>query len=231
MCEVNALNGRKIIYAGDSIMAQDGKKYEYPSAKYNLDCIENICCGYPSLLEERLGVVNLENISVGGHGIRQQKEIILNTDFSKADIVVISLGCNDFSSSVPIGQIPETHILDYDDTFIGNYCTALDSVYKKNPKIKVVLMTPLHRDTFGRVNPGPVNDISTTNQCGNTLYDYALAIKKIGAFYSANVADMYADSGINRFNMQFFTFDGVHPNDEGYRFITPVLIDCLKKLF
>lgn len=228
---MNNLNGKKIIYAGDSIMAQDGKIYEYPSAKYNIDCLGKVCRGYPTILEETLKVVNLANVSVGGHGIRQQREIILNTDFTEAEIVVITIGCNDFSGSVPIGELPDAHTSEYDDTFMGNYCTVMDYIYSQNPTVKCVLMTPLHRDTHGRVNPGPVNDISTVNQSGHKLSDYADAVKSIGAFYSATVADMYAQSGINRFNMPQFTFDGVHPNDDGYRHISPVLIDALKKLF
>lgn len=229
--EENKLSGKKVIFVGDSIMAQDGKTYEYPSAKYNIDSIGNTCVGYPSILKDRLGIVNINNIAVGGQGVKGQMEIALRTDFTHADIVIIALGTNDFSANIPIGTIPDTHLKEYPDTFIGNYCRMLDYIYSSRPTVKTVLMTPTHRNTFGRVNPGPVNDISTIGQNGHRLSDYAEAIKKIGAFYSSVVADMYSESGLNRYNLPLFTFDGVHPTDSGYNYIVKVLLKAMDNLF
>ena len=62
-------------------------------------------------------------------------------------------------------------------------------------------MTPLHRCTLHRQGKVPINTIDTRIH-GNTLADYVQAIIKIGKFYSCPVADMYSNSGLNRFNLK-----------------------------
>lgn len=221
------LKGKRIIYFGDSIMSRDGKPVT--TAEYNTDKIGEICRGYPTLIKEKFGTVNLANHAVGGHTVKDQLPIILSADISDADIIIINVGVNDFSAGTVIGKIPDSTALMHDDTFIGNYCTALDSIYKRNPTVKTVLITPLHRNTLNRKTPGPVNTIDTVVN-GNVLWDFANAIIEISKLYSCPVADMYSDSGLNRFNLPILTFEGVHPTNEGYEFIAPVLFNTLSKL-
>ncbi len=218
----------RILFFGDSIMAQDGRVYEYPS-EYNHGELGKVCRGYPTLLKEALGDFSMKNYAVGGQGISQQKELILQTDFSGVSLVMIAVGVNDFSQGVPVGKIPSSLEKEHDRTFIGDYCTALDHIFASNPRVKVILMTPLHRNTLNRTSPGPKNTIDT-RVCGNSLFDYAQAIRDIGEFYSCPVADLFRDSGLNRLNLPVFTFEGVHPTNEGYRFIFPVLLETVRKV-
>jgi len=188
-----------------------------------------MCIGYPSLLEKHLGVIIKGNFAVGGQGIFEQKEIILQQEFKGIDLVILSVGVNDFSSGKPIGIIPPSTETEHDNTFIGAYCTALDHIFQCNPKIKAVLMTPLHRNTLHRTGNVPKSAIDTKIN-GNVLEDFSNAIIEIGRFYSCPVADMYANSGLNRFNLKDFTFEGVHPTNEGYEFIIGSLFDALQKV-
>ncbi len=219
----------KAIYFGDSIMAQDGKAYGYGSAQYNLDHLGLICRGYPTLLKERLGIENLGNYAVGGHDIRAQRDVMLNTDISGADLIVIAVGVNDFSSGTPIGKLPMSFDRNHDETFIGRYCAALDSIFTRNPLVKVALVTPLHRDTMKRINPGPKNAIDV-RVGGNVLLDFVQAIRDVGQFYACSVVDLYAESGLNRFNLPLLTFEGVHPTNVGYEFLFPVFERKLSSL-
>lgn len=217
---------KQVYFFGDSIVAQDKKIYTYP-ADYNQNEIGTLCEGYPTILE-RLFDFETYNFARGGQGISQQKEVILSKDFSGADLVIIGVGVNDFSAGKPIGQIPDSTEAKHDATFTGEYCTALDYIYQSNPLIKVILMTPLHRCTLHRKGNVPVNTIDTRIH-GNTLKDYAQAIIQIGAFYSCPVADLYGSSGMNRFNLRYLTFEGVHPTNAGYRFCSGPLVDAVKR--
>lgn len=223
------LSNIRTYFFGDSIMAQDGKKYEYP-AEYNDSELGKICRGYPTLLRECFGLSEMRNFAIGGQGIKEQKEIILNQDFTEVDLVIISLGVNDFSKGMPIGSIPTSTDRHHDVTFIGEYCTAMDHIFSSNPIVKIVLMTPLHRDTLHR-SGNVIKSAIDTKINGNVLKDYADAIRKIGAFYACPVADMYSNSGLNRFNLPRYTFEGVHPTNEGYEYIIGELASIIGKIY
>ncbi len=218
---------KTVFFFGDSIMHRDKKVFDY-SAEYNKDELGKMCKGWPSILEEKFNF-SYSNFAVGGDKISDQKEIILTKDFSKVDLVVIAVGINDFSNGTPIGTIPNSQEILHEKTFIGDYCTALDHIFKSNPLIKVMLTTPLHRCTLNRTSVGPKNTIDAKVN-GNTLKDYADAIIEIGRFYSCYVVDMYSISGVNRFNLEYLTFEGVHPTNKGYEFTSPPLIDAFKKM-
>ncbi len=217
----------KTLYFGDSIMAADGKPYDY-AAEFDSSDLSKICRGYPTLLQEALGLENIGNFAVGGHRVFEQKEIILQTDFKPAQLAVFSVGVNDFNKGTVIGTLPKTNDRAYDtETFYGAYCKALDHIFKSNPKIKVVLMTPLHRDSTHRTGDVPKTAIDSV-VAGNRLIDFRNAILEIGQFYACPVADMYANAGLNRFNVREFTFEGVHPNNAGYAFIAGPLIQTIQ---
>lgn len=218
----------KTIYLGDSVMAFDSKPFDCAN-DYNQPNEHEICRGYPTLLSERLGLVNIGNYAVGGHGIFDQREIILKTDFKNADLVIITVGSNDFSKGTKIGTLPKTTDESYPETFYGAYAQCLDHIFKSNPKVKVVLMTPIHRNTLHRTGNVPINSIDTVI-AGNTLYDFADAVINLGRLYSCPVADMFSNSGLNKINLPEFTFEGVHPTNKGYEFIIDTLISTIKSI-
>lgn len=220
-------NKARVFFFGDSIMAQDKKLFEY-AAEQNKELLGTKCIGWPSIIEGKFDVTTA-NFSAGGHQIEDQRDIILKQDFSDVDYVLIAVGVNDFSSGIAIGAIPDSCEEKHAETFIGRYCTALDYIFTSNPSIKVVLMTPLHRCTLYRTSPGPVNTIDTKVN-GNTLKDYADAIIEVGRFYSCPVIDMYSISGINRFNLKKYTFEGVHPTNEAYAFTSWPIIETFKNI-
>lgn len=225
------LKGRRAWYFGDSIMAQDQKLYTY-AADYNRGQLGQQCRGYPTLLREMLGIYNAGNFAAGGATVAQQLQTVRALDFSapdRPDIVVIAVGCNDFSQGTPLGSLPLSTKREHDDSFIGSYCALLDHIFTGHPGIKAVLMTPLHRCTLHRSGPVPVNGIDQ-GMPGPPLQAYADAIREIGAFYACPVADLYRESGLNRLNLPLFTFEGVHPTNDGYRFAIGPLLEALQKL-
>ena len=229
------LKGKKVFFIGDSIMAADGvvlNKELYPYMRYNLDKQGVTGRAYPTLLKEKLGIEILKNIAVGGSTVEHQKVRVMENDVALADIFVIALGVNDFSSSVPMGKIPEKYKDEHDETFIGRYCSILDYLYKNNPSAKIVLMTPLQKDTLTHnVSYISKKDSYSVNDEGLRLIDYRNAILEIGAFYSCVVCDMYAESGLNKYNIPLYTYEGTHPTNEGYEFVIKPLIEAMRKLY
>ena len=177
------------LYFGDSIMAADKKPFDYFAPSYNQEEMGQICVGYPTIIEEELGIKNGGNFAVGGHKIADQLPVILAHDFQGADLLVLTVGSNDFSQGTPMGELPKTTDTAFPETFCGLYCQALDHVFRSNPRIRVILMTPLHRSTLHRQGDVPKNAIDTFIN-GQTLGDFAEAISKIGRFFACPVADI-----------------------------------------
>lgn len=222
-------DGQRVLYCfGDSIMAQDKRVYAYESAERHFGQLGRICAGYPTLLEREFGLVAAKNGAAGGHGAAEQEEVIRAVDFRAAELVLISVGVNDFSLGRPIGALPAGGAPRHDDTFIGRYCAALDHIFASNPLVRAVLMTPLYKDTTDRTKPG-WRDSADRPVAGQMLADFAAAVREIGRFYGCPVADMYAESGLNRLNLKQLTFDGVHPTDRGYACTFPVLRETVRR--
>ena len=215
----------KTLYFGDSIMAYDNKPYTCDN-DFNHEDINEVCAGYPTILQRNLGIVNKGNFAVGGNTIFDQLPKILANDFIDIDLVVITLGCNDFCVGVPIGTLDD----DNEDTFYGAYSKAIKHIKKCNNQAKILLMTPIHRNTLHRKPPNRVN-CSNTIINGQTLYDFALAVENLAKKHSCEVVDMMNESGITIENAKHYTFEGVHPTNKGYEFITPTLIKEIKRIF
>ncbi len=214
----------KALYFGDSIMAYDNKPFTCVN-DFNHPDITEVCAGYPTILSRELGVENLGNFAVGGNTIFDQLPKILAHDFEGANLVIITIGCNDFCVGLPIGKCDD----ECDDTFCGAYNKAINHI-KSKTDAKIILMTPLHRNTLHRSPPNRVN-CSDTVINGQTLYDFADAVKQIATKHNCFVVDMMVDSGLTLDNLKNYTFEGVHPTNKGYEFIKAPLITKIKQIF
>lgn len=220
---------------GDSLMAQDGKIYAYVTPQYNVDEIGTMCVGWQTLLHNEFGVT-MTDFAQGGQGIAGQKPVIKSQTFTGVDFVIISVGVNDYSNSIALGQLPTSRNATFTDgLFIDDLCDSIEYILNDNPDIKILLFTPCQRDTTWRNSGVPdfslgATDIYTPNNRGLYLKDYADAINDVGKMYSCVVCDMYAESGLNYITLPEFTFEGVHPTNEGYAFTSRALFEAFKKL-
>ncbi|MBQ9937356.1 MAG: SGNH/GDSL hydrolase family protein, partial [Oscillospiraceae bacterium] len=96
--------------------------------------------------------------------------------------------------------------------------------------IKVILMTPLHRNTLHRKEEF-IRLASDSVYKGQTLYDFVSAIKAVGKKYNVTICDMFNESGLTMQNAKDYTFEGVHPHNKGYEFIIKPLIKAVKTTF
>lgn len=200
---------KTFISLGDSITWQDGNVYSGTS---------NIARGYQTILKENLGFASYLNEGVSGAPVSNgtANGVGTNTtsktvDYSTYDLCIIAGGTNDFKLNVPIGTKGEIGDTTFDtNTFYGAYRDMVEHILKTKPTIRICLFTPLQRDNGG------YNGWTFVNAVGHKLIDYVNAIKEIGKMYGIPVCDMYSNSGFNKLTLNFYTIDGLHPNDVGY---------------
>lgn len=135
------------------------------------------------------------------------------------DCVTIFAGTNDYRLSKPLGVLGERDIY----TFIGAYQILIESILTDNPRCRLNLWTPLQRDKDGY-------DSYRNNEQGQRLLDYVNAIKDLGLEYALPVLDLYSVSGLNKLTLPIYTSDGLHPNDEGFARIAPIVCSFLSVL-
>ncbi|MDM1513605.1 SGNH/GDSL hydrolase family protein [Myroides odoratimimus] len=208
-CFVSCNINNDWISIGDSITWQDGKKFSTGVDK-GVKAI-----GYQSLINDKF---NLTNKNLGFSGLPLTGET--NSVFSnckdesfQSQLITIFVGTNDFKLNKPIGN----SIVNKDvNTFIGALNSLIDLIQLKNPKTKIVLITPLQRDNDHY-------DIYKVNNANHKLIDYVNSIIEIGNNRNLLVIDLYHNSDIQIDNLHLYTLDGLHPNNKGYELISESL--------
>lgn len=131
-------------------------------------------------------------------------------DYAEDEVVYIAAGTNDLTQNVALGSIGTVAQTQFDrNTFYGAYRSTIEYILASNPRVKLVLATPIQRNANSY-------SVETANGNGLKLGDYRNAILALGVFYGAPVVDMYAVSGITGRTLATFTGDGLHPNDAGF---------------
>lgn len=168
---------------------------------------------YPNRANEKLGFT-LENAAVGGTSMAMRTganesfnpdSFVYKTkntiDFSNYTLATIGYGTNDWSNAIPLGTI--NSVDEY--TFMGALNVGIQKMYEDNPTIQIVLITPPYRK----------NADKALNSLALELIDYVNALKEISNKYNISVIDFYNQSGWNEFTIDYYTNDGLHPNNTG----------------
>ncbi|MER8215028.1 hypothetical protein, partial [Acinetobacter baumannii] len=74
-------------------------------------------------------------------------KIVEQTNFSEYDVAMFAFGTNDFGNDQPLGQMGD--IYPDQKTFYGAVTYAVRKIYESNPKIILILSTPLLRVDYG----------------------------------------------------------------------------------
>ena len=201
------LTGKKVAFLGDSIT--EGVGTTAPEKRYT------------DLLAARMGFTML-NYGISGTRFARQKapsaEPLWDLDFCRrakemdesADAVIVFGGTNDFGhGDAPFGTFEDRG----PDTFCGACHTLMRTLLERYPGKPIVFLTPLHRasedNLCGDCKPAPVAPLS----------DYVDMLKKIAAWYSIPVCDLWSTSLLNpRVDVivERFMPDGLHPSDAGH---------------
>ena len=202
--------GKKFVTFGDSITWYDGHHQSGVDVK-----------GYQYYLRQTGFTVTNKGVSgasIAYHsgGYTDICETVLATDCSDYDYAFVAGGVNDYQSFYSsIGQLASSNY--NNTTVIGALQIIIEKIVTDKPGIKLFLMTPM-REHYNGTN------CDSTNSAGNTLADYADAIKLTAKRYSIPVLDFNVMSGVNETNMSTLTIDNLHLNNAGYAFVSNKLL-------
>lgn len=214
-------------YGKNITVSSDSNKFKGKKALWLGDSIsETGSPTYPARVCSNLGMTLLNKASSGGHSVRM-RNILQGLDgytapnLSDIDVVFIMIGHNCDSAEEglvegvsvvsAISDIPtdDTSYADFPNTYHGNVGSCVEYIWAQNNAIQIYLLTPIQGAT--------IRYLKTTPKARDALIE-------IGRFYSIPVIDVYASCGICRKNIGTYTFDDVHPNEEGI----VKIVDCVE---
>ena len=191
---------------------------------------------YHQYLQSSLSLVASRNYGISGSSITDRNTPMHSrclTMDDDADIVFVFGGTNDFFFAVPLGEwytlSGTTRNLNKDTTtFKGALNTLCCNLINKYPSKQIILMTPLHRNTFGE-QPTEYQ----TNSIGLYVEDYVNCVIEAGKIHSIPVIDLYSESGLRpsesaSCNLYFTSGDKLHPTATGHERIAKLIESKLK---
>ena len=184
------------------------------SITWNCDSFDG---GYLEVIKQRNDFAYYSNAGVSGAALANNtangigiNTKIRSTNVSEYDLVIIECGTNDFKLNVKLGDMRDTKTEVFDtDTFYGALQDSIEYILKSHPHKRIMLIADCQRDNDGY-------DVNYTNPVGHRLIDYIDAIHAIGTLYGLPVCDWYRNAGINALTLEAYTYDGLHPNQDGY---------------
>ena len=163
-------------------------------------------------------------------GNKNALRIIEEYDFSNVNLVTIAFGTNDWNGNIPLGTIddvPANKNINTNGTYTNTtntiysaikYC--VEKILNANPKISLVLITPINRSQVGSSGATLTKTdnwgYGARNTAGYTLGDVCQAIVNVAKYYGIHYIDNREGNPINRLTVKNLTVDGLHPTDWGY---------------
>ncbi len=251
----NELNGKKILFLGDSITGISDAGYPmYVGSLFGAEVHNGGISGTTLAkgkgeLYEYFSLANLADMLTGkitddvkkkidtwyasnldAVGKRHYANTLKTVDISKMEYLSIFYSTNDFNRLTPIDNSgDEFDVL----TAKGALRYALDSFKKANHNLKIVVFTPLYRDRMLNVDgmkDGKNSDYYPNSE-GKTLKEYCRAIEDVCKEYDIPCYNLYELSGINRLNAKFYLSDGLHPGESGRNYLGQLIGRCIANAY
>lgn len=163
----------------------------------------NIAGSFPNVVD---AIINSSTSELTDSVQKTKVEKAIALDWSNVDGITIFFGTNDWSNNVAIG---ESGNID-PTTFLGGLNYGLQKLYQNYPYISVYIIASPYRNRFMSQGDGKNAD-NTTNTLGLYLNDYVEALKnEAKTLYKLKVLDLLNEGGINLYNCNTKTTDGLH---------------------
>ena len=108
----------------------------------------------------------------------------------------------------------------YEQSVFMNMRYFIETVLTRNPKLKLILISPLNSSINSETDNSESNDWGAGYAFNNkTLNDLCSLMSSVAEHYNIQFIDMLHNSPINRVNIQSMLHDGVHPSLEAHRLI------------
>ena len=143
-------------------------------------------------------------------------------DFSKVELLLIGYGANDYHAGEPITNGENS----YDEyTYIGALRSAVRTLQNTYPDMRIVLLTAPYT---WYTNEGLTCEEYVLG--GNVLEDYVDAELEVAEELGVEIIDLYHDVFPHDIweDWQLFSVDGLHPNEEGRKYLSQIIIDYLE---
>ncbi|QSW33881.1 hypothetical protein KQ929_08275 [Leclercia pneumoniae] len=156
------------------------------------------------------------------------------TDWESVDYAIVAFGTNDYGGNRHINnQIGKvTDFTPDGSTFCGSINYIIQQLLDRNPRMRLVFITPLWRlrtpSDYDGVNGG---SDKTTNANGVFLVDFVDALIECCGRNHIEVWDGYRKSGINQYTAKEYLVDGVHPTKEGYELLADKISAFMESSF
>jgi len=154
--------------------------------------------GYMTRVKEK--IPGLDYINQGHNGWTSggiAKEID-NLALVKADIYSVFLGTNDWWQGRPLGSMADYTGNTGNNTVYGSFRIIIDKLHQLNKDAKIILITPMQRVHFVYINNKKNNAWgSYKDKNGQSLEQFAAAVKAIANYEHAGLLDLYHQKGMD----------------------------------
>jgi lysophospholipase L1-like esterase len=161
--------------------------------------------GYMTMVAENIPGLQFINQGHNGWTSGGIADKIEELGITGADVYSVFLGTNDWWQGRPVGAMNDYQNRTGSKTLFGSYAIIIAKLRSLNKAAKIILITPLQRVDFVYINDMKNNAWgSYKNRNGQSLEEFANAIKAIGAREKLEVVDLYHNSGITFNNLVKF---------------------------
>ena len=151
--------------------------------------------GYMTRVVEKLPNVHFINQGHNGWTVVRIAKEIETLGLEKADVYTVFLGTNDWWHELPLGTMQDYTNNTGNGTVCGSYRMIINKLRSLNDHAEIILITPMQRADFVQVS-NPRNNAygSYKEKSGQTLSQFADAVKQIGKQEHFKVIDLYGQS-------------------------------------
>ncbi len=158
--------------------------------------------GYMTRVTEKLPNIQFTNQGHNGWTAVRIATEIESLGITKADVYSVFLGTNDWWGSKPLGSLEDYKNNTGNATVYGAFRTIVNKLRTLNDKAKIILITPMQRVDFVYITNFKNNAFgSYKEKAGQTLEQFADAVKAIGSYEHFPVVDLYHKSGMKLENL------------------------------
>lgn len=158
--------------------------------------------GYMTMVKKQLPYVSYINQGHNGWTSGGIAENIDKLRLTKADVYSVFLGTNDWWQGRPIGTMNDYKSNNGNSTVFGSYRIIINKIRELNPAAKIILVTPMQRSDFVYINDKTNNAWgSYKEKNGQSLKQFAEAIKAIAMFEHVDIVDLYNNEQLTQQHM------------------------------
>ena len=155
-------------------------------------------------------------------------EVMAECDFTKTDYFIIEYGTNDFLHYIPLGA--EDYKEQYYFYFRTTYDMAVRELKKYYPDAKIILCTPYYEEFWSADRTRYIGDCHTVNNGYGTLLNYISVIQDVGRDFNLPCLNMYNLLGVNIYNVNDTTTDGIHPAESTRSLYAQLLTQAINEI-